>query len=39
VAGHVHYKGLAAKKEAEAWLAVAPAQPGNVIPMAAGGKT
>jgi len=26
-----HYRGLATKAEAEAWFAVSPAQPGNVI--------
>jgi integrase len=32
---HGHYKGLATKAEAEKWFAVAPAQAGNVIPLAA----
>jgi integrase len=31
---HAHYKGLATKKEAEAWFAVAPDQAANVIPLA-----
>jgi hypothetical protein len=31
---HAHYKGLATKKEAEQWFAVAPAQPANVISLA-----
>jgi integrase len=31
---HQHYKGLATKKEAEAWFAVAPEQAENVIPIA-----
>ena len=30
---HQHYKGLATKKEAEAWFSVAPAQAENVIQM------
>jgi integrase len=29
---HAHYKGLATKKEAERWFAVAPQQPANVVP-------
>jgi hypothetical protein len=32
---HGAYKGLATRKEAEAWFAVAPAAEENVIPMAA----
>lgn len=32
---HRHYKGLATKKEAEAWFAVSPEQAANVIPMPA----
>jgi hypothetical protein len=32
---HAHYKGLLTKAEGEAWFAVAPAQPANVIPLAA----
>ncbi len=32
---HQHYKGLATKKEAEAWFAVAPEQPANVLLLAA----
>jgi integrase len=32
---HSHYKGLLTKKEGEAWFAVAPEQPANVIPLAA----
>jgi integrase len=35
---HQHYKGLATKKEAEAWFAVAPAQAVNVTPLAAATK-
>ena len=31
---HKHYKGLLTKKEGEAWFAVAPEQPGNVITLA-----
>ena len=31
---HGSYKGLATKKDGEAWFAVAPEQPGNVIPLA-----
>lgn len=31
---HQHYKGLATKKEAEAWFNVAPAQAANVLPLA-----
>lgn len=31
---HAHYKGLATKKEAEAWFAVKPAKPAsNIVPM------
>jgi integrase len=29
-----HYRGLATKAEGQAWFAVTPAQPGNVIPLA-----
>ena len=32
---HGNYKGLATKKQAEAWFAVAPGQPANVVPMRA----
>lgn len=35
---HQHYKGLATKKEGEAWFAVAPARPGNVIQLATAAK-
>jgi integrase len=31
-----HYRGLAQKKEGEAWFAVAPARVANVVPMATG---
>ena len=30
---HTNYKGLATKKEAEQWFAVAPTQPANVVPL------
>ena len=30
---HKNYKGLMTKKDGEAWFAVAPAQPANVIPL------
>ena len=34
---HAHYKGLATKKEAEAWFAIKPAKTEkNVIPIAKG---
>lgn len=32
---HKHYKGLLTKTEGEAWFAVAPKQPANVIPFTA----
>jgi integrase len=32
---HQNYKGLATRKEGEAWFTVAPAQAANVIPLAA----
>ena len=32
---HANYKGLATKKEAEQWFAVAPRQPENVVPLGA----
>jgi hypothetical protein len=32
---HAHYKGLAAKAEAEKWFAVAPTTAVNVIPLEA----
>jgi hypothetical protein len=32
---HQHYKGLATKKQAEAWFAVAPTVEENVIRLAA----
>jgi hypothetical protein len=33
-----HYRGLAKKKEAEAWFAVSPAQAANVIALASAAK-
>jgi integrase len=30
---HSHYKGLATKKEAQAWFAVKPAKQDNVVPL------
>jgi integrase len=35
---HEHYRGLATKKEAEKWFAVAPVEPSNVVPMLAEAK-
>ena len=32
---HAHYKGLATKKEAEAWFAVTPERPANVVALPA----
>lgn len=36
---HAHYRGLATKKEAEAWFAVSPTRPANVVAMQAAGST
>jgi hypothetical protein len=33
---HKNYKGLMTKKDGEAWFAVAPVQPANVIQLSAG---
>lgn len=36
---HQHYKGLATKKEAEAWFNVSPTQPKNVVALSSAGAS